>query len=781
MAHRHFHRAGWLRPLVLLSGLFLGARAQAQIIPPPPAPARPVTLTKFGVSVTDPYRWLEDAARPDVQEWYQLQDQHCTESLRHLLGRKNLLNRLQEMNPDRPYQITDIQRAGKLIFFQKLKPGEKSYSLWVRDGLAGVDKLLIAPEKDPLSAITLMRISSYAVSPNGQYVAYSLSNDQPGSGVLRILDTKTGKHTNPNEVLENARVEPSAWLPDNQGFIFSRLPSADPKQHLPANRLYLHRLTQKVGKQTKAFSDRLIFGQASGAEGAQELVARGGAMYAGGPLAVAYVAPRGSKYAEIFVSPVAELAQKIVPWRRVAAFEDEIITLYAHESYLYGLTNHDAPTGALVRTSLTAPNWPEATAVLEAPAPAVLDALHFSQGALYVTAHDGTAGQLWRIPLKPKNQAVPVPDPEPVTLPTGSAVAALACDPQRVDPLLTLHSWIAAPLVYRLIEGDELDETDLQPAADFDIPDHLAVVEVKVPGAGNTPVPLTMIYRRGLKLNALHPTILTAYGAYGRSLTPTYDPSCLAWIEKGGVLAIAHVRGGGEYGEPWHRAGQADNKTAAWQDFTACARHMIAKQYTTPALLAASAEGIGALVVGGAVLANPELFGALLLDRGICDAIRYDTLGRRPEDVQELGALGNEKGFKGRFAMSPYYRIQERTKYPAVLLNARAPASPDSVDWQLGKLAARLQDGGHAANPVLLRSEQYSRPGEERQRKLELIQDQYSFLLWQMDNTAFQPVTFSRRVRKARAAAPGTVAKGKGGGKSGAKSGKGKPVATARR
>ena len=186
---------------------------------------------------------------------------------------------------------------------------------------------------------------------------------------------------------------------------------------------------------------------------------------------------------------------------------------------------------------------------------------------------------------------------------------------------------------------------------------------------------------------------------------------------------------------------------------------------------------MGALVVGGAVLENPELFGALLLDRGICDATRYDTLGRRPEDVQELGGLDNEKGFKGRFAMSPYHRIRERTKYPAVLLNARAPACPDSVDWQLGKLAARLQDGGHAANPVLLRSEQYGKPDEMRLRKLELIQDQYSFLLWQMDNTAFQPVTFSRRVRKARAAAPAAVAKGK----AGSKPGKSKPVATARR
>ncbi len=720
----------------------LGQEAAAP--PPPPAPVRPVKDTYFGTDVTDPFRWLEDGERPDVQEWYQTQGAYASTTLRQLLSRGKMLARLQELTQESPHRIKGLQRVGGQFFFLKRRANTATWALAMRDGLDGADKQLVDPASGSLAAVSAPTIACFAVSPDGRYLAYELTWGEPLHNRIRVLDTKTSKHL--GDIIDHAHLEPTAWLADNRSFIYCRVSAA------AANRLYVSQVPAKAG--AKPVPDRIIFGDtyapALPSGTTSILTARGGALCAGSPWIVAYVGPSHFSHAAIYVAPVAALKLKTLPWKRVAGLEDEVRAIQLHGTLVYGLTTLNSPAGRVARTGLEAPDWRKATSVLVPEEATEVYTFQPAADALYVLGRDGSASRLWKLPLPSGVKTFEAAPPVNVPLPEGSAVAEFATEPRQPGVFINLCSWIAAPLTYRWSSGDDLVETDLQPAGDYDIPDHLATIELKVKSPDGVRIPLTLIYRRGLKLNARNPTLLTAYGAYGRVLEPVYDPQDLAWIERGGVRAIAHVRGGGEYGPDWMRAGRGEAKPTGWQDLIACAQHLIDQQYTSPERLALDGTGAGTVVVGGALLEKPELFHAALLEQPLCDLVRHQPAEDAAAAATEFGDLTNEAGFRARLVASPYHHVRERARYPAVLLLAAPSATPEAVDWQAGKLAAALQNV-RSPRPVLLRTESVPTDADDaRQTAFERRADQLSFLLWQMDNAAFQPVVLAKRKHVSR-------------------------------
>ncbi len=747
----------FLRSLLAVLAFFAGpkppAHAQdAAAAPPPPAPVRPVTDTYFGTSVTDAYRWLEDGERPDVQEWYQTQGAYSTKTLHQLLSRGKMLARLQELTQESPYRIKGLQRVGNRFFMLKRRGGTTSWVLAMRDGLDGPDKQLVDPAVGPLAAISAPSIAQFAVSPDGRYVAYELTWGEPLENRVRVLDTKTSKYI--GDILDHAHVAASAWLADSRGFIYNRVSAA------ASNRLYLSQLPAKPG--AKPVADRLIFGDtyspALPGGVADVVVARGGGMGTGDAAwAVVYVGPSRLAHAAIYVAPMAAIKQKNVPWKRIAALEDEVRTVHLQGTLVYGLTTRDAPAGRLARTGVEAPDWRKATSVLVPEEATELQTLQPASDGLYVLGRDGSASRLWKVLLPVGVKTFETGAPVPVPLPEGSAVAEFATEARQPGVFINLCSWIAAPLTYRWANGPELTETDLQPAGDYDIPDHLATVELKVKSPDGQRIPLTLIYRRGLKLNARNPTLLTAYGAESRVLAPVYDPQDLAWIERGGVRAIAHVRGGGEYGPAWAKAGRADAKPTGWQDLLACAQHLIDQQYTAPDRLALDGTGAGTVVVAGAAIEKPELFRAVILEQPLTDLVRHQGGDQAVVDT-EFGTMTSEVGFRSRLVASALYRVRERSRYPATLLLPMPSGAPEIVDWQAGKLAAALQN---VRNPpiVLLRTEVAPTDDEAyRQAAFERRADQLSFLLWQMENASFQPIVLAKRKRPTKTKTNRTIA-----------------------
>ncbi len=233
---------------------------------------------------------------------------------------------------------------------------------------------------------------------------------------------------------------------------------------------------------------------------------------------------------------------------------------------------------------------------------------------------------------------------------------------------------------------------------------------------------------------------MSAYGAYGISQTPRYTPTLLAWLEKGSVFAVCHVRGGGEYGVEWHHSGQKRNKLNSIKDFIACAQHLITQNYTSPARLAGMGGSAGGIVVGGALVARPDLFAAMVSNVGMHDLLRAELAANGPPNIPEFGTVTTEDGFKSLYAVSSYHRIKQQTPYPAVLLTTGIN-DPRVDSWQPGKMAARLQAASNSGKPILLRVDYAGGHGgsSTKQQVNEELADRYAFLFWQLGVPEFQP------------------------------------------
>jgi prolyl oligopeptidase len=275
----------------------------------------------------------------------------------------------------------------------------------------------------------------------------------------------------------------------------------------------------------------------------------------------------------------------------------------------------------------------------------------------------------------------------------------------------------------------DLQKTALQPAPAVDL-SAMDEVRLYTKSHDGTQIPVTLVYRKSTTLNGQNPTILTAFGSYGMTLTPHFDPALLAWLEAGGVWAIAHVRGGGEYGLAWHMAGMRAQKVNTVLDFIAVAQFVAGYGFTNPAKLAALGTGAGAIPVAGALVRRPELFGAVVLRSPMTDMVRLEFTPNGPANIPEFGSSTTPAGREALLAISPLHQVKDGVAYPAVLLTA-ASDDPMIALSHAGKMAARLISANPAGKPVLLRIDQSGAPGSRAQHEEDLA-DIYAFLQWQL-------------------------------------------------
>lgn len=269
----------------------------------------------------------------------------------------------------------------------------------------------------------------------------------------------------------------------------------------------------------------------------------------------------------------------------------------------------------------------------------------------------------------------------------------------------------------------------------------MTVEEVKVLSWDGTRVPLSIMYRKGLPRDGSAPALLTGYGAYGYAYTASYSPVLRALTERGVVLAVAHVRGGGEYGERWHKAGFQQSKPNTWKDFIACAQYLVDHHYTRPARLAGMGGSAGGILIGRAIEERPDLFAAAVALAPTADTLRSETTATGPGNAAEFGSVKTMSGFHSLLAMSPYANVKDGVHYPAILI-AAGMNDPRVAPWESGKWAARLQAATASGKPVLLRIDYDAGHGNlaaSNEQRLALSTDWISFALWQAGVPAFQP------------------------------------------
>lgn len=698
---------------------------------------KPVSQNYFGTTVTDPYRYMEDLNDSNVQSWIKAQNDYTRATLASVSGRKHLLSRIQELDQ----AVSQVQAArlpGDVYLLLKMDSTESTPKLYIRHGLKGQEKLLLDPEKIALAPVDQGKgasvISGFVASNNGRYIAVGIV---PGGdelhGEVHVIDVNTGQETRDVLAQVGAEAWVPNWLPDDRGFVYGRLQSlpagAPPAQVRQKFRAYLHVLGTAPEKDQPVFG----YGVVQSIEVDPSLIAsvrtQPHSHWALGILNGS-VTPNSAYYIE----PASELGKTNAKWQKVSDFSDGVADIAMHDDDLYLLTYKNEPRYQVLRIDARRLDLASAEVVV-APSQAVVVAISPAQDALYVQLLDGGVNRVLRVPygLHPKTQTAPLPF-------EGSAF--VGTDPRLPGALLYLTSWTKALKIYAYDpQTRQVTDTQLQPTGPFDDPGNIESVEVKVSSYDGTQIPLSITYPKNIKLDGANPTLLEGYGAYGFSYPPYFESRRLAWHEKGGVYAVCHVRGGGEYGEGWHLAGKGATKPNTWLDFIACAQYLIDKKYASSTGLAGEGVSAGGILIGRAITTRPELFAAAIDKVGMSDTLRSELTQNGETNIPEFGSVKTESGFRALYEMSAYHHVKDGTAYPAVLFET-GMNDPRVDPWEMAKMTARLQGATSSSKPVLLRVDYaggHGAMGATRKQADEQLADEWSFLLWQFAVPDFQP------------------------------------------
>jgi prolyl oligopeptidase len=689
-------------------------------VQPPVARIEVVRDTYFGTPIEDPYRWLEDWQGEEAQAFLKGQAVYARAALDALPQRAALLARIGALSDASPVLYSFHVAAGR-TFYMRRDSGENLAKLVLRARPDAPEQVLLDPNTLPGEVHTA--IDWYAPSWDGRHVAYGISPGGSEDSTLHVLDVDGGRTL--DEAIPRTMFDGVCWLEDNRSFVYNRLPDpspdAPPAERLLDSHVYLHHLG------TDSRTDPAIFGR-----GVHPTIALARidipfvTAQPTSPWAIATVLHGDLKEISLYAAPRTALADRATcPWAKVAGPADAVTGFALSGETLYVRTHRDAPRYQVIAVALRQPDLAGA-AVIVPEGPAVIEAIEVVGDHLLTLDMDGGITRMRRVGLSGGA-------PEPVPLPVEGHATEWAHEPGSPEVLLQLTSWTMSPRVYRYhADRGTLEDTGWRPPSPVDF-SAIESHEVEAPAPDGTMIPLSIIHRKGLALDGSNPTLLTGYGSYGLSITPAFTPQMLAWYERGGVYAVAHMRGGGERGDGWHQAGRMLNKERTIGDFIACAEFLIAQGYTRPARLAGEGTSAGGIPSGGALVRRPDLWAAMVMRVAVTNALRFELTENGPPNVMELGSATTEDGFRGLLIIDSYLRVRDDVPYPAVLLTTGAN-DPRVVVWMATKMAARLQAATSSGKPVLLRVEFQGGHGfgSTKRQVDEELADKLAFLLDQL-------------------------------------------------
>jgi prolyl oligopeptidase len=708
--------------LAIFSGVAVG---QTKL---PNSPVREVTEEYFGTKVSDPYRWLEDTKNADVVSWMKAQNDYTRSVLASIPGRDELLARIKALD-NAGTVVAGLQVWGGRYFYYKTEPGFDNRKLYVRDSVGAPERLLVDPEKLTTSEGKHFSIDYFQPSLDGRYVVYGISPGGSEESVMHVVESATGKAL--SDVIDRAQFGSPSWLPDGS-FLYTRTQKlaaeAPPTARYQKLRCYHHVL----GADPE--TEEAVFGY--GVSDKMKVTDDDFSLVAFSPGAPKYliglVIHGVKREFDLYVTGITQGPSAKTAWEKVADQSDEVTGFDVHGDSLFLISHKGASRFKVLSTSLESPDLARAATVVPASQVVVVN-ISVASDALYVQDLDGGIGRLRRMDYN--GGAV-----EPVRLPFDGAIQSLVTNPTQAGAWLELTSWTKSPLWYALDAGSgKFTDTGLVEKSPVDY-SGVESEEVKAKSADGTIVPLSIVHPRGMKRDGSHPTWLEGYGAYGITIDPAFRPTLLAFFERGGVFAVAHVRGGGEYGEDWHVGGQKLTKQHTIDDMLAGAEYLIEHNYTSVAHLAGEGTSAGGITIGGAITQRPDLFGAALIRVGDSDSMRSELMESGPANIPEFGTVKEADGFKALYAMDAYQHVKAGTAYPAVLLTTGAN-DPRVAPWQACKMAARLQASTSSGKPILLRVDYDAGHGlgSTKSQRDEEQADELAFLFWQLGSPDYQP------------------------------------------
>ena len=651
---------------------------------PPPSWARPFVEHVHGIRIDDPYRWMEDSSDPKWAPFLAEQEKYASWFLGSLPDRRSFATRIAALTAgDMPGD--KVQVAGGRIFTFRRNDGSETMNLLVRDGPDGADRVLVDAGKLGQGGSHGGLDYYWNVSPDGRHVVFAYFQNGSEELTLRLVDVETGNFL--PDTIDHVDMTLRSWAPDSSGFFYNRLSPGEGAEKYENTAVWFHRLGTPFSADVLALKAG-VGGVDAPVSDSPQLQAVAGSRYA-----LAMFLQVGDVIDYAYVAPLADALAGRAQWKKLATKQDKLLAATQWGDQLYAVLTDRGGKGRVVKTPAANPDLKTAKEVVPE-----LDDFIISVGAakdaLYVeTLHIGlngiirvTAEDRWR------KIAMPFDGADPVGFQTSG---------NQDGVWLTYQSWVRPPVLVQVEDGGQAKVWDTLGHAAADVSKFTFSIEM-VRARDGTGVPLTLIRRKDARRNGSIPIIITAYGAYGSILPTRFVPGDMAWLERGGALAIAHVRGGGDLGEPWHQAGFKKTKPNTWRDLIDCARWLVAEKWTRPSKLVIQGRSAGGITVGRAMTEAPELFAAAIMRVPAVNSTRLHKSAAGPANFPEFGNPDNAPDFKNLVEMDAYLHVTKGGRYPPALLTAGLSDGRIPV-WIPGKMAARLQDD--SCNPAILRVE----------------------------------------------------------------------------
>ena len=688
---------------------------------PPPTIIRPVEETLHGHKIVDNYRWLEDGTTPETQAWVKSELAYTRGMLDPLPGRAGIEKRLTELLS--VGSISAPQIAGPYFLYTKREGMQNQPVLYVRQaancgaggGLNEKDRVLL--DVNALSTDGTVALDWWYPSEDGRFVAYGTSLSGSEMSTLHVIETATGKIL--PDAIERARASSVAWMPDNSGFFYTRLPKKGDVaegQEMYNRHVFYHALTADSG--TGPENDRLIFGEGRDPEDWPNI-----SLSEDGHWLLITVSQGWTK-SELFLKDV----KSNTPPVRISTGKNFLYSGEPHANAIYVTSNEDAPRYRVFVVNPAKPerdNWREIIPQTDA----VLQGVSVAGGKLLASYEKNATSLLKLFTLEGK----PLSD---IPLPSLGSIFATGSRHDRDDVFYAFHSFAVAPSVYHY---------DLKTGAStlwgkVDAPIDPTAYDVKqlwYSSKDGTKVPMFVVHKKGLALNGKNPTWLTGYGGFNVSNTPTFSGARYVWLEHGGVFALANLRGGSEFGEDWHRAGMLEKKQNVFDDFIAAAEYLIAEKYTDKDHLAISGGSNGGLLMGAMITQRPDLFRAVVCQVPLLDMLRYQNFQIAKLWIPEYGSAEDPKQFNWLYSYSPYHHVKAGTVYPSTLFmtaDTDTRVDPMHAKKMAALMQAEAKNGASKDRPILLRIESKAGHGAGKpvSKQIEEYVDIYSFLFWQL-------------------------------------------------
>ncbi|OED39687.1 hypothetical protein AB832_03850 [Flavobacteriaceae bacterium (ex Bugula neritina AB1)] len=680
--------------------------------------------------IEDPYRNLENPEDTTVIDWLKKQNQFARLQLDGISKKERLISLQKKFGNPEKDEIKSLTSTKNGQLFYLKRPFDKNYfALYYRSSVSSDEELLYDATNFLTTTKEKYSINYFKPNWDGSKLVISFIKNGEELSELRVLDLTTKKLL----PLVISKCLPTYggvyWLPDNSGFTYLKpsLNNEGVKENYLNMQVLLHTLDDSV---------TVLFSRAHNPKLEMKpedipvvLIEEQNNNYVISAVAGA------TSFHDYYYKPVLDVTNNKESWKPLFKKSDKVISYFQDRDSIVYLTADNASNFKICKTSMIQPDLKNAVAIVNEKENEVIKSFRLvKEGIIYTTTKNGVEAKLYLL----KNNK----ETEEITLPFPAGKVSLTTHGKNKDAIeIRVRGWLSKERRYMY---DFVTRTFKE--ADIVIPENhsfihkIEVRELEVSSHDGVKVPLSIIHKKGISKNNSTPVFIVAYGAYGTSIQPMFTQKIMTWIHEGGIFAVAHIRGGGEKGDAWHKGGFKETKPNSWKDLIACSEYLIKEKYTDKGKIAINGASAGGITVGRAMTERPDLFGAVIANVGFMNTVRMEEGLNGANNTKEFGSVKNKDEFSWLLEMDSYHHIDKDVEYPATLIttgvnDARVPF------WHSAKFAAKLQESTIGDTPILLKVGFQSGHGISlsKNKKLEDIADTLVFALWQTGHPDYQP------------------------------------------